>query len=205
MMHVYCYIPRPDIPVQHHRGNDILDALDTPDLFVSSNMRAKQAIAPSVRAEAETTHTPLLDHMDLLVLEGGQNDPEVGFLLAHAIISKKPTLFLYPKGTRPHIFDLMAKSALPATVVVAPYAPEKSGAVIQEFLERVSGRVMKEVPRIKFTLRITNAIDAFLQFKTANTKLSKADYLREQIERIMGQDTAWQRKRGRDAAESLEG
>ena len=199
MMHAYCYVPRPDIPMQHHLGENILAALEHPELLVSSNLRKKYDVDPSVMAASEASHTPLLDHMDMLVLEGGQNDPELGFFLAHAIVTKKPTLFLFAKGTRPHIFDLISQSVLPPTVVVAAYDRDKLPAVISAFIERVSGRAMKEVPRIKFTLRVTNAIDSFLDFKTLNTKLSKADFLREHIEKLMKQDEGWSTYRRRES------
>ena len=59
----------------------------------------------------------------------------------------------------------------------------------------------KETPTIKFTLRITPRIERFLHWKTHNTKVSKADFLRELIERLIDQDEDYQRFVGKKEGE----
>lgn len=48
-----------------------------------------------------------------------------------------------------------------------------------------------KIPKIKFTLRITKEIEQFLNYKVANTKHSKADYVRAYLEKMMGGDPAY--------------
>ena len=73
------------------------------------------------------------------------------------------------------------------------YETKKVSDLVLQFLKSIKGAGFKEIPRIKFTLRITNTIEQYLNYKIHNTKLSKADYLREQIERIMNQDSDWKK------------
>ena len=49
------------------------------------------------------------------------------------------------------------------------------------------------IPNIKFTLRITRAIEQYLHWKTHNTTDSKADYLRELVGRFMEEDERYRR------------
>lgn len=50
------------------------------------------------------------------------------------------------------------------------------------------GKPKKLRPRIKFTLRITEELEQYLNFKTVNTKKSKAEYVRSLLENNMKKD-----------------
>ena len=189
MMYAYCFIPRPDIPSQRHIADDILRAFPDEDCSVATNVFPNQPVPASLAATVAATHRPPLDHMDLLVLEGGREDSELGFLVAHAIATKKPVLYLYPKGTRPALFDHVSIHSLPANIVPAAYQADQVGEVVRRFLEQISGKIFREVPHIKFTLRITDRIDQYLQRQAKDAQTTKADFLREQIELLMKRDT----------------
>lgn len=195
MMYVYCFVPHPEQLHQRHLADEMLAALTSDDLSVSSNIHPDTALAPSLAATVAATHRPPLEHMDLIVVEGGREDSELGFLVAHAIATKKPILYLYPKGTRPALFDHVGVDSLPATVVTAAYAEHHIGQVITRFLHRVIGIVIRETPNIKFTLRITDRIDRYLQSKTKDSGQTKADFLRDQIEAMMNADPQWRHHR----------
>ncbi len=66
------------------------------------------------------------------------------------------------------------------------------GKAMTELLPSVHDVHFSTVPRLKFTLRISELIEEYLHFKTHNTKLSKADLLRQQIEERMKSDAGWQ-------------
>ncbi len=171
----------------------IKETLAQTDLYVSTNTEAEEVqVSAEVLAESKESDTPLLEQMDAFIIEGTVSDPEIGFLLAHAIALKKPTLYLYQRGTVPQVFSRLSRRELPGFVKVLAYDGEKVGSQVLAFLKSIEGVVIREVPRIKFTLRITTSIEEYLHFKTHNTKLSKADYLREQIERQMKTDDDWQ-------------
>lgn len=198
-MHIYFYAPptkRADVRQSYQL---MKEALAQTDVYVSTNTESAEVqVSAELMAESKEYDVPLLERMNAFIIEGTTSDPEVGFLLAHAIALKKPTLYVYRRGTVPQIFSRLSQRELPSFVRVVAYDDEKLAGLVLSFLKSIEGVAMREVPRIKFTLRVTNSIEEYLHFKTHNTKLSKADYLREQIEHQMEQDEAWaayQRKR----------
>jgi hypothetical protein len=52
---------------------------------------------------------------------------------------------------------------------------------------------VKEIPRIKFTLRITPTIDEYLDWKSQEVKLKKADFLRDEIDQLIAKDAEFQK------------
>lgn len=197
-MHLYFYAPpttKKDALGTYQR---IKDALASAEVWVSTNTeKAEIQASADVMAVTEETDVPILEHMDAFIIEGTQNDPEIGFLLAHALTMKKPTLYLYRRGTVPMIFSRLSEKELPSFVTVSAYHDEAIPKTISTFLESIEGLAVKQTPRIKFTLRITRAIEEYLHFKTHNTKLTKADYLRAEIEKMMALDEGWNEYRRR--------
>jgi hypothetical protein len=200
-MHVYFYAPPTKQSALREAYEAMKVALAQTDVYVSTNTDADEVqVSPEVLAESQRYDVPLLEQMDAFIIEGTSSDPEIGFLLAHAIAMKKPVLYLYQRGTSPMIFSRLSQRELPPFVKVYAYDLEAISAKVLAFLKSIEGVVIREVPRIKFTLRVTSSIEEYLHFKTHNTKLSKADYLRERIEQQMAQDDSWaeyQQKRHR--------
>lgn len=200
-MHVYFYAPPTKQSDLKQAYALVKETLSHTDLYVSTNTESEEVqVSAEVMADSRANDVPLLEQMDAFIIEGSTSDPEIGFLIAHAIALKKPTLYLYRRGTVPQIFSRLSQRELPGFVKVLAYDQEKLSSAILAFLKSIEGVVIREVPRIKFTLRVTNSIEEYLHFKTHNTKLSKADYLRERIDTLMEQDNDWkeyQRKRHR--------
>lgn len=198
-MHIYFYAPVPVRPDMKSAIALMKDTLQSSNLWVSSNTESEEIqVSAEVLAETKQSATPLLERMNAFIIEGTHTDPQTGFLLAHAIAQKKPTLYLYQRGTVPEIFSHLSHTELPKHIKVESYQAERPGKIIIDFLATVEGSTVKDVPRRKFTLRITDTIEEFLHFKTHNTKNTKADYLRDEIEKLMENDVAWikyQRKR----------
>jgi len=182
MIRLYCYIPRQDLPAQDHIARDLRRALTSPQVELITNDQA-------------TTDIPSLTDIDVLVVEASQDDRHIGFLLAHAIVMKKPVLYLFPKGMRPLLFDHVAPSHLPSGISVVGYARGRIEQAIQPMMEKLTGQATKEIPRIKFTLRVTPSIDSYLDYKSDQAKVTKADFLRQHIERVMKDDQDWSAKK----------
>ena len=200
-MHVYFFSSLLTRPDQRQTNAKILAALQQTDAWVSSNVTTEEIqVSDEVSQAAQANDTPLMDQMNAFIIEGTHAAPEVGFLMAHALATKKPTLYLYQRGTVPDIFTHVNRQELPKYITVAPYQAEHVSTVVLEFLRSVAGQVVKEVPRLKFTLRLTASQDGYLDYKTHNTKTTKADFLRDQVERLMTEDAAWQtwKKKRRD-------
>lgn len=192
-MHIYFYGPPSKQRDLHQAYGLIKTALAETDVYVSTNTESEEIqVSAEVMADSRAHDVPLLEQMDAFIIEGTTSDPEIGFLLAHAIALKKPALYLYRRGTVPQVFSRLSRRELPGYIKVIAYEDDKIISSVLNFLKSTEGMVIREVPRIKFTLRVTASIEEYLHFKTHNTKLSKADYLRERIEDLMDQDEDWQ-------------
>ncbi len=138
-----------------------------------------------------------LDRVNAVIVEGTQPDPEVGYLLAYAIGQKKPLLHLTRKGhNRQNPLETFTKShRLPPSLVMAHYDPKSLERIVVQFLERIDGITFTEVPDIKFTLRITPSIERYLNWKTTGAKVSKADFVRSILQKIIGDDEEYKKKK----------
>lgn len=192
-MHVYFYAPPTKQADLRQAYRVIKETLSQTDIYVSTNTELEEVqVSAEVMADSREHDVPLLEQMDAFIIEGTSSDPEIGYLLAHAIALKKPALYLYQRGTVPQVFSRLRQRELPSYIKVIAYDQEKLTVAIPHFLKSIEGVIIREVPRIKFTLRVTASIEEYLHFKTHNTKLSKADYLREQIDTVMEKDEDWQ-------------
>jgi len=137
---------------------------------------------------------PTFDRIHGLVVEGSTATPEVGYFLARGLAGKKPTLYLYRKGSGgERILEFLQRKPEPYTLITRAYTPSTVAEEVQHFMEHLEGGAVREVPSIKFTLRITPSIERYLHYKTHNTKVSKADFLREYLEELMKKDEEYLR------------
>jgi hypothetical protein len=187
---VYLYAPptdRRDLNANYTRIKEALKQVE--GLWLSSNTERHEVnLPPESLTRAEETQTPLLDQVDAIVLEGSTSDAQIGYLLAYAISTVKPCLYLFERRGEAQLFRHLKPAQIPKTVRAVRYTRSNLAATIHGFLGTVSGIEIREAPRIKFTLRITKTIEQYLGFKTANTSLTKADWLRGEIERLMRED-----------------
>lgn len=198
-MHIYFFSSLKKSPARLATGREIREALEQTDVWVSSNTASKEIQASEeVLAEAAANDTPLMNEMDAFIIEGTEPAPEVGFLVAQAMASKKPTLYLFERGTVPELFSHVNRQELPKFITIVAYQPGQAAAVVRDYLPTITGQKVKEVPRIKFTLRLTATEDEYLDVKTRNTKTTKADFLRDHLDRLIESDhdwLAWKKKR----------
>ncbi|MBI5037123.1 MAG: hypothetical protein HZC01_00220 [Candidatus Kerfeldbacteria bacterium] len=129
----------------------------------------------------------LLDKMDCFVIEASQPDQEIGYLLAYAISQKKPLLYLFHKNTPDRVsHGYLTKKNTPEFVCMEEYSRESLEQVLMNFIDDVtSGKGLKQRPTIKFTLRITPRMERYLEQKAKRSKKTKADYLRDLIDKLM--------------------
>ncbi len=200
-MKVYLYTPPTDRRDLRANYDRIVEALKQVEgLWLSTNAeRHPVNLPPESLTRAEETQTPLLDQVDAIVLEGSTSDMQVGYLLAYAISTGKPCLYLYERKGSAQLFRHLKLTQIPKTVTAVRYNRATVVGAVHSFLRTVSGVEIREAPRIKFTLRITKTIEQYLAFRTANTAFTKADWLRGEIERLMREDPKF-----RDFLKSLE-
>ncbi len=124
----------------------------------------------------------VLDKMDGIVIDASVQDPEVGYLLAYAIAQKKPILYLYEKHSgAKSVMGYLTNSQIPDSVTIKVYEEADLPVIISDFLHRIETGEQKDVPSIKFTLRITPQIERFLTLKAKQYRTTKADYMRDKI------------------------
>ncbi|MDP2685511.1 MAG: hypothetical protein Q8P20_10875 [bacterium] len=132
----------------------------------------------------------LLDKMDCIIIEASQTDQEIGYLLAYAISQKKPLLYLYKTGTPEKVaFGYLNKKNTPDFVRMASYTIQDLQQKVLQFIDEVGmGKGLKEKPNIKFTLRITSQMERYLDWKSKRKKKTKAEFLRNILERMIEED-----------------
>lgn len=124
----------------------------------------------------------VLDKMDGIVIEASVQDSEVGYLLAYAIAQKKPVLYLYEKHSgAKSVMGYFTTGKIPDSVKIQVYEEQDLPQILSDFLHRIETGENKDVPSIKFTLRITPQIERFLTLKAKQYRTTKADYMRDKI------------------------
>ncbi|MBI4092682.1 MAG: hypothetical protein HY420_02030 [Candidatus Kerfeldbacteria bacterium] len=194
MIRAYFYGP----PTTKRDLNDVYevikDVCQRADVALSTNTEKEEINLPSETiAEHRATGVPLLDAMQAILVEGTTPDPQAGYLLAYALAEKRPLLYLYSRGeVAPDVLRYLNLKDIPKHIVIATYSKDRVEKLVEDFLRQLGDIKIREVARIKFTLRLTRTIDDYLDFKTRNTKLSKADFLREDMDKRMKADEEFQ-------------
>lgn len=168
--------------------------LKSASIETTTSAEGAEGLPDDMIKAAEHRSEPLLEQMDALIIEGSSADSEIGYLLAFAIARKKPTLYLTDRTTSSFnpLRYLPAKS-LPKNLMLKTYTKEGLEGIVMTFLRSIDAGAIREVPSIKFTLRITPSIDKYLDWKTHNTDGTKADFLREEIDRMVKDDEQYQK------------
>ncbi len=132
----------------------------------------------------------LLEKMDALIIEGTNSTPENAYLIAIALAHQKPILYLSDRGkpTSKNLIHLQKDKNTSKFLYLKYYTEKTLEKDILDFLGIIEKGQGYESPTIKFTLRITSRIERYLHWKTHNTKISKADFLRELVEELINRD-----------------
>ncbi|PIS04658.1 MAG: hypothetical protein COT81_05250 [Candidatus Buchananbacteria bacterium CG10_big_fil_rev_8_21_14_0_10_42_9] len=131
----------------------------------------------------------VFESIDAIIIESEATGANTGYQIALALTHKKPILYLHQNGTiDPALKPLLKNKTTAKLLKVEKYNAQSLNSILNEFIKFVEIQSGQETPNIKFTLRITSKIEKYLQWKTHNTKLSKADYLRELIDREIDKD-----------------
>lgn len=135
----------------------------------------------------------LMERVDAVVIEGSDPSPEAGHLVALALAYRKPVLYVSERGkpVDPHLRKLRESKTTSAFLRLEAYTPESLPHRLQEFLRLAERGEGIDAPTIKFTLRLTPSIERYLAYKVKGTKKTKADFLRELMERLISDDQAY--------------
>lgn len=131
----------------------------------------------------DQTGLSFLEQVDGIVMEITEPDPQINYFLAQAILQRKPTLCLYKKNKSPkQLLLYLRQKNIPKEIQTKAYTDIDLEKTIFSFLKPF-GLIEEEyeTPSIKFTLRITNKIEKYLNQKSKQEKLNKADFIRKLI------------------------
>lgn len=174
------------------RFSTIISILSQAGVLVMSNLADKNitGFSPHDMEKLDQSGEVLLEKMDALIIEGTRPFAESAYSVAIALTHKKPILYLSEKGKaiNKNLVHLKKDKNTSGLIHLEYYTTPHLEKIIQEFLQQVEKGQGREIPNIKFTLRITSRIERYLHWKTHNTKISKADFLREVIEQIIDED-----------------
>ncbi len=177
-MKIYFFSSR----ISHDSNQAILGVLRTAGASVFSNLPGETlSVGEAESRKLEEGGQTMLDKMDGLVLEGSEASHQAGYLVAYAIANHKPVLYLVEKGKaiEPALKDLENSRVSARFFTASHYSNASLAKMLGQFIKKVEVISGVEAPMIKFTLRITPLIDRYLHWKTHNTPLTKADFMRK--------------------------
>ncbi len=174
------------------RFSSIIEKLSNAGVLVMSNLADKNLTGFSTQDldKINQAGEGLLEKMDALIIEGTRPVTESAYLIAIALAHHKPILYLSEKG-RPinkNLVHLQKDKNTAKFLNLKYYTENVLEKLLLDFLQTIEKGEGREAPTIKFTLRITSRIERYLHWKTHNTKVSKADFLRELIEKLIDED-----------------
>jgi hypothetical protein len=144
------------------------------------------------RKSAPKGYDFFLDQVDMLIIEMTQPTQDIHFILAQAIIAKKPTLCLYAKNQPPReLLSHIKMKTAPRPLKTFSYSDANLGEAIDQFVRRHDERFSEafDQPSIKFTLRLSPRMEEYLTWYADERDVTKADALRELLDRQAKRDT----------------
>lgn len=131
-----------------------------------------------------------LDEVDLLILEITRPTQDSQFILAQAMLAKKPTLCLYGKNQPPRPLLHMVRERKSPTVKTFSYTFHNLPVAVTKFIAEFHPAAERHdrEPSIKYTLRLSPKCDRYLDWVCRRERISKADYFRLFLEQQAVQD-----------------
>lgn len=190
-MYIYFFGPESENSQLTRCYQLIISYLTKSGFKVISKVPSEEAVdlRPEIMADSKKSQESFLARMKGIVLEVTEGDPEIGYLLAYAMMQKKPALCLYQKGKNIKSILSYLGTKPPRNLIVQSYNEYNLEKLIVSFARRLeTSPEESDIPAIKFTLRISLKISSYLAFKTHKKKISKADWLRAAINKMIAED-----------------
>jgi hypothetical protein len=157
--------------------------VDIATMLRQTNMRVWTSIADVPTPERKVFNFNALESVDAMILEIGHPTPELQYILAQAVVLRRPTICLYTKDKEPRdILRQLSNAHLPKCMGFKTYTRATIDTVVFRFLNAIDQSVqVEDVPNIKFTLRLTPGVDHYLQWLARQKKINKAKHIRKLI------------------------
>ena len=138
----------------------------------------------------------LLEYVDGIVIESSVPSTEIGYLIAFALSHAKPILYLTEHGSslNKELESLGKDKNITKNLKIRYYDILSLEKNISDFVEIISGgKELKEIPSIKFTLRITPSLEKYLDWKSKKMSQTKAEFLRNLLNDIKKGDRGYRK------------
>ncbi len=146
-----------------------------------------------LKGENEARKSISYDQIEAVIIEGTFLASDTVYIIATALAYKKPVLYLMEKGHEipEQLLYIRKDQNLGKNFYLKFYKStgKEVEKVIFDFLSLLeSGALIKEKVNVKFTLRISPRIERYLNWKTLKTKKSKAEYVRDILDKTAKED-----------------
>jgi len=174
--------------INNQAAKQIVEYLKRAEINLFSNLSLKS------EAKGFSQDQPL-DKMDAMIFQGKKLDAKSSYLVALVLAQGKEVLCLIPQGTK--LDDawqiLKSDSSVSAKLHLEFYNQSDLQGKVLDFLRSLDSASIKDLFNIKYTLRISNKLADYLNWKAKKLGAKKADWLREQIEIMMADDADYQK------------
>lgn len=136
-----------------------------------------------------------LDRVDAFVFQGEKLDTKASYLIALVLAQNKEVLCLLPRGAKldASLKDLEADSKLAKKIHIELYDKVNLKEKVLSFLKIIDNGTIRNLFNIKYTLRISGKIADYLNWKSDKENIKKADWIRDQIQRVVQEDEEYQK------------
>ncbi|EKD75928.1 MAG: hypothetical protein ACD_43C00275G0005 [uncultured bacterium] len=168
--------------------------VDIATMLRQANLRVWTSIADVPVQTRQVFNFNALESVNAMILEIGHPTPELQYILAQAVVLRRPTLCLYTKDKEPRdILNQLNSAHLPKCMNFKTYTRATVDIVIHRFLNSLDKTIhLEDTPNIKFTLRLTPGIDDYLQWLARQKKINKAEHIRKLIREDSEKDDNYQ-------------
>ena len=135
-----------------------------------------------------------LNKADALLVLVNSLDAQAGYLIALALSQNKDVLCLLPEGKSldATLKNLQKDNNFAKKLNIEFYQEDNLIEKISSFLQSFAKDDIKELFNIKYTLRVSNKINDYLNWKSKQKGVRKADWLRDKIKDIIEEDKEYQ-------------
>ena len=167
------------------------DAKETMLYFKKAGADVLNNLSPSGEGSVDRGS---LDRVDAFVFQGEKLDTKASYLIALVLAQNKEVLCLLPRGAKldSSLKDLETDSKLAKKIHIELYEKTSLKEKVLDFLKVIDNGSIRNLFNIKYTLRISGKIADYLNWKADKQNIKKADWIRDQIQRIVQEDEEYQ-------------
>jgi len=175
-------------------SNQYLNNQDAKDINLYLKKAGVDVISNLSASGNGGTEEGSLDKVDAFIFQGDKLDTKASYLIALVLAQRKEVLCLLPQGAKldASLKDLEADSKLAKKIHIEIYNKNILKEKVLDFLKIIDNDSIRSLFNIKYTLRISSKIADYLNWKSKQKNIKKADWIRNEIQQLMEDDKKYQ-------------